>query len=563
MKCVSFLITFWGDRYRFYAERYCFASLFCPLNLDQIKNISDEISFECVICCLTSDWNAFIESEIYQKLCKQIKFIHLGLPIQLNTRLDKQCNMEVMTAGHTKLIDYCLKNQRYGSFIYPECVITENYIALLTSFILSKKNFSFVNYVSPRMCDETIFTKLNPYRDSKTTLSINTFELAKICQNSLHTEIRITDLKQCYELSGYPAFFYKDKASKFSIFHSLCWAPILVNYPAIADKHKELFKMKCFTLDGQYINENSSPEFPILTIQDNLKAMIIGFTDTRYSPYTIFQQKSYNKHFFIWRILKKASTLSQRLQQTDLDKHKKKTFKKPVILFTKPLSPLTRFFVHLKAALYLRTLLYIGKIYRPKPKYLKNKTNIHILSEENFDIAIDSKRLSTSTIYLYDFIQYELTSYDSDSRTKKIKEGHVDVSVINADVLNKEGIDSFETGILLNVQHQEPLSKKTIQQNTFSINWRGEVKYNGTIVHKMNYFKSSDQVGISFSQSRCTLYSNGQKIYSIDIDPCAVIKKYICLKNPITVSQIRLKQFQTDESALLLQRLRWKFAGTI
>lgn len=538
---LSFLVTFWGDLYTFYTINYCLASLISGENCKYIVSVQDKITFEFVVCCLEEDWEVFVQSKIYRIAKEYITFVFIKYPHEKN-KLEINDSMVSMSAGHSELALYCLKNNKFGSVLYPECVVSNEFIGLVCSYLVSDIKFSFVNYLSVRMCDERIFQKIRRFRDKNHIISIDTYTLVLLGQQCRHPEMVRSQLSIPYEADGAGCYFFDVRSKDTTVFYTLHWAPILINYPALRATHN-LDSLRNWTLDGDYIYKNSSKEFPVRTVKDNCRGAILGFTDTRFSPFPLFVEVKKDINIPLLALCYKAAKINFRLSLPDLDEHKRKCFFEPIILFHKEPKLVRKNFIRIYSILYIR-IIWLLRFLRISGKCIKGK--IEIASRENKKIIIHCpfhsflaisnllerkisavyKRIfakitrnrqpkisSKDILYIARLIIHSISASCPDEllQTNYIKEGYVEFNVNNADAFINFP-EAFEIGVFSGAVHPETEISK-IRKSSVSINSSGVINSFGNRKVKVSAIRSKDKIGILIHRGQYRFLINGKDIF--------------------------------------------------
>lgn len=336
------MLTFWGERYAGYAIEFCLASLFSSENVSYIKQNIKLIDFSIVICTTERDWEYFVKTDIYKTAKKLLEITFLKHPAA--TKLSQSYDtMQMMTESHVKLVEFCLQKKLYASFLYPDSVLSNNFVELICSHLHSKKRFSFVMHLSVRMSDHRLITDLNQMRQHDGTLNLEPTLLTKLALKSLHPEMiyaKILDSNNLYLQATTSSSFFVTKES-YVIFYTISWVPILINYPAIIPYH-DISALRNWTLDGDYMDKNASKKYPAIPVTNNLSGILVSFTDTNFTPFTVniankFSLPSkykYSRRFKLVSSLLCHNIIRNRLKRFDIDQLKRKQFFKPVILFT-------------------------------------------------------------------------------------------------------------------------------------------------------------------------------------------------------------------------------------
>lgn len=508
VKRISFLVTFWGKVFREYFEDYCLASLFNTTALADMKAYTDKVDIEVVVCSPGDDWEDFRKSKRYAALSGNVQFKHLDLTE--NTSCGKTI-MHKMTYAHELLGCYCMEHDRIGSYLYPESIMSSHYLLMLIHYALKYEKYSFVTYVSTRMSDENIIENIEAFREKDDFINISNYDLAKVSQATLHHETARSDLSKCYDIQGHAYYYFRINTWKALAFFTLNWAPILVNYPQIKHAHTSPFDTDIFTIDGNYVDVNSSDDYPVITIRDNCFGHIVGFTDTRMSKGGVFQGKSYVSGSKLDQFILNVYRIGERLKRFDVDKHKHEEFINPVILYERKPLLITKWIAKAYAKLFGIAFRLATRCIDRVPQKRRDKAcnmtgEFEIITKNSTEAYIDTQTVYRSKgIYTGKLIEFKQKANKAIGTYLQTKPTYFNlkISIPNIDLIKEDGVLAV-FGVFMTPANEDldPLS------SSLQICGDGCIKIGDENLSKMEPIQSKDQLELTFDSFGVHLIRN-------------------------------------------------------
>jgi len=247
MRPFYFGVVFWGEEFRGYFLDFCLASLLAPRNIPALEN---KPGSRFLICTTADDWAAMRGHPVFQLLAKQIE----PVLIEMKRPADETSKMRAMSEGHATIAQTIHRAGVYGTFVYPDTVFADGVVAEAQGLAKAGKRVVLAN--CPRFANEGFLSSLTARGTQRTgqPMALKPEELISLAMPHMHSETRRYEWDAPYFYSRSPVVIWWKVPGGGLLMHSTCWAPILVDYSALATH--DTSTLQDWTIDGDYIHRN-------------------------------------------------------------------------------------------------------------------------------------------------------------------------------------------------------------------------------------------------------------------------------------------------------------------
>ena len=249
MRQFYFGVVLWGEEFRGYFLDFCLASLLAPCNIPVLENKSGS---RFLICTTAEDWTAMQGHPAFQSLAKQIE----PVLIEMKRPADDTSKMRAMSEGHAAIAQTMHRAGVYGTFVYPDTVFADGVMEEAQSLAKAGKKVVLAN--CPRFANEGFLSVLTARGTQRTgqPMALKPEELISLAIPHMHSETRRYEWDAPYFYARSPVVIWWKVSGGGLLMHSTCWAPILVDYSALAAHATST--LQNWTIDGDYIHRNFS-----------------------------------------------------------------------------------------------------------------------------------------------------------------------------------------------------------------------------------------------------------------------------------------------------------------
>lgn len=266
----SFIVTFWGKRFRDYFCELILPSLLSPGNIPHLNNKAES---KFLIVTTNEDWEALQTEPIFILMQKYIAAVFFAMPMPT----DNSQKMLTMSKGHKIASEYAYKNKTIGVFVTPDLVISDGSIKRLQELIAQGKSVVLSAAIRFQYEGSIAALKQAGHLKPDEPLVLSGRELMRAALPNLHSEVKryIWD-KPYYPEDAITSIWYSDPHN--CVIHTFSWGPMAINYAAIDEHKTETFDK--WTLDGDYVFANCGTDInkDIYVVTDTDELAFASFT---------------------------------------------------------------------------------------------------------------------------------------------------------------------------------------------------------------------------------------------------------------------------------------------
>lgn len=289
-----FICVFWGAEFRLLFQRFCLASLLSPKNIPALDN---RTANRFVICTTAEDWTALQQTAEYRLMIRVIEPLFIEIPAP-QSRGNKYL---VMSSGHRLAAERAFHDGAYGVFLTPDLVLSDGSVAELRR--RAEAGAKVVLVAAIRFTSEGCLPKLEELRDSRpdAPLTLPPRTLMAIALRHLHPET----LRYDWDTPSFAAFpysvFWRVAGGDDIVLHSFSWAPLLIDYTALAAHDVATFEN--WTLDGDYVYRNFPNPDDVHIVTDSDDIALVSFTSLRDMPGPVGDQPGTKNWYKRWPVV--------------------------------------------------------------------------------------------------------------------------------------------------------------------------------------------------------------------------------------------------------------------
>jgi hypothetical protein len=280
---VYFIVVFWGERFRNYFLEFCLPSLLAPGNIPALRTRSPS---KFLIATRPDDWEAMRTTAIFRSMECYLTPVFIEIPPCPPGR----SGCEHMGQGHKRACEYVFRQQGYAVLVTPDSMLSDGSVQRLQQ--LAARGTRLVLAVALRFGEETFLGNLrsaglipvNSRRDSGAALKICAREMARAAVNGLHGETLGYEWDAPFLVPIPAAAWWRVPGEDGIVVHSISWAPLLIDYAAVASHDTSTFDS--WTLDGDYIHRNIDWRAATYVVEDSDEIFLSSWTPLAEGPTT-------------------------------------------------------------------------------------------------------------------------------------------------------------------------------------------------------------------------------------------------------------------------------------
>ena len=261
-----FIVVLWGERFRKYFLDFCLASALSPRNIPALQT-SRRSKF--LIATRPEDWAAMRDTKMFQLLERHIEPVYIEIPPCPPGR----SGCQHMSIGHRLACEMAYRDKAYAVMLTPDSMLSEGSVARLQE--LARGGTQLVLTAALRFGEEPFLAHLRdlgalPSEDlanDATPVIVTGQQMVYAAVNGFHSETLAYEWDAPGLLAICPAAWWRVPGEDGIVLHSLSWAPLLLDYAAIAAHDTSTFDQ--WTLDGDYLFNNSREMKHIHVVQDS------------------------------------------------------------------------------------------------------------------------------------------------------------------------------------------------------------------------------------------------------------------------------------------------------
>jgi hypothetical protein len=261
-----FIVVLWGARFRDYFLEYCLPSLLAAGNLPAL---STKTPSKFLIVTRPEDWAAMAATPIFRLLCSHVTPVY----IEIAPCPPGRSGCQHMSEGHRVACEMAHRDRAYVAVLTPDCMLSDGTVARLQE--LARSGVQLVLTAALRFGEEPFLGHLRNMGvlpsakggDSGTCIAITGRQMAYAAVNGFHSETLAYEWDAPGLMVISPAAWWRVPGEDGIVLHSLSWAPLLLDYDAIAEHDTSTFDQ--WTLDGDYLFNNSKNIKKLHVVQDS------------------------------------------------------------------------------------------------------------------------------------------------------------------------------------------------------------------------------------------------------------------------------------------------------
>ena len=270
MREINFGVVYWGAAYRRYFLDYCLPSLLAEGNLPAL--VGDTHRF--LICTGAEDWAATRRHPAFRRLARYMPCEHVDFPVPDAT----EGKMRAMSRGHKALAGRMYARRALGSFVYPDTVYADGSLREIAR--LGAAGCPVVLALCPRFANAKFLDEVDALRGRQgspaETLSLNPRHAVDLAIRHMHAETLSNEWTGARFGAKPTMAFWRVADGSGLLFHSLHWAPVLLDYGAINQHDTRTFED--WTIDADYVFRNFPDPRAVHVIDDSDQAMLVSFS---------------------------------------------------------------------------------------------------------------------------------------------------------------------------------------------------------------------------------------------------------------------------------------------
>jgi hypothetical protein len=264
-----FTVIFWGDVYRRYFLHLLLASLLSPNN---IPALNPDRKSKFLIVTTQEDWDALQSEPLFIELQRYVEPVWFEMPFPKPDDL----KMLVMSKGHKLVSTKAFEDRAYAVYVTPDLVLSDGSVAAMQR--LAEAGRKVVLSVAIRFAQEALLHEMERggYFKPGRPLVLPARDLMRMALKHLHTETLRYEFDAPYFADMPISVYWWVPNGDGMIIYSFSWAPLLVDYAALADHDASTFDQ--WTLDGDYIYRNFPNPNDVHVVRDSDELVLVSFT---------------------------------------------------------------------------------------------------------------------------------------------------------------------------------------------------------------------------------------------------------------------------------------------
>jgi len=274
LRPLCFVVVVWGERFRRYLTDYCLPSLLSPGNIPALAGGRGN---RFLICTTPADRAAIRETPAFIALERHITPVFVEIPLPPAGR----SGCEHMGVGHRAAAELVRRDGGYGVFLTPDLMLSDGSVAALERH--ARNGRRVVLCAAFRFGEEPLFEQLRAMgallpsgAAPAAAVMVTGRQLVSAMLRSFHSE----GLSYGWDAPAFAnlpaACWWRVPGEDGIVVHSLSWAPLLLDYAAVA-RH-DTTALETWTIDADYVYRNfgDTPDIHIVTDSDEI--MLVSWT---------------------------------------------------------------------------------------------------------------------------------------------------------------------------------------------------------------------------------------------------------------------------------------------
>ena len=268
-----FICVFWGERYWREFCRLCLASMLAPGNIPSLED-GIRASSRFVIVTTRADWEALQDDPTFILMKRHIEPMFIELP---RPGADEN-KMSAMSRGHALASEAAFRARACGVYLTPDLVLSDGSVVALQR--LSRAGRKVVLCVAVRFTEEGCLPELEALgvMEPGAPMVLPARTLVGVALRNIHSETRRYEWDSPYFAEVPISPYWRVSGEEGIVMHSFSWAPLLVDYSALAEHDASTFEE--WTLDGDYVHRNFGDhgDEAIHVVTDSDEITLVSFT---------------------------------------------------------------------------------------------------------------------------------------------------------------------------------------------------------------------------------------------------------------------------------------------
>ena len=279
LRSFYFYVVVWGEGYVDRLLNFCIPSLLAPGNLPSLAGRQNKL----LVVTPRPDWEHLNRSPVMRLLERYLEPVHLELP----PAESGSSVYDRMSHGHKMATQAAFMAKAYGVFLAPDMMLSDGSVAAIQRH--AQDGVQVVLTAALRYGEEPFFEHLakvagvtaqSRYGDEGRPLSITARQMAYAAVNGFHAETLRFEWDAPYFAPFYTGLpgvcWWRIPGEDGVLLHSSSWAPLLVDYAALAAHDSST--MDHWAIDGDYIHQNFGVNARIHVVQDSDEIMLVSWT---------------------------------------------------------------------------------------------------------------------------------------------------------------------------------------------------------------------------------------------------------------------------------------------
>jgi len=275
-----FFVVVWGAKYAGLFANFCLPSLLAEGNLPALRNSKLN---RLLVVTPQEDWLRIKSSPIFAAVSRYLEALHIDLP----SAGPDDSVYDHMSLGHKLATQMAFHDKAYGVFLAPDMMISDGSLAAIEKLALD--GVQVVLTPALRYGEEPLFehfeklgvvSSTSRFGDEGRPLTITGRQMAYAGINAFHNETLRFEWDAPYFApfyTGLPgACWWRVPGEEGVLLHSSSWAPLLIDYAALAAHDSSA--MDHWAIDGDYIHQNFGTDARIHVVQDSDEVMLVSWT---------------------------------------------------------------------------------------------------------------------------------------------------------------------------------------------------------------------------------------------------------------------------------------------
>jgi hypothetical protein len=266
-----FITVVWGRKYTERFLQYCVGSLLAPGNLPSLRTAQRS---KFLIATLPADWEYMRETPIFREMERYLEPVFIEIP----PCPPGQLACLHMGLGHVAACGMAHRCKAYGVILAPDTMISDGTVRNLQKHAAAGTEVVWVSAL--RFAEEPLFANLRAAgalpAEHGATLAISGRDLVRAGVNAMHSETLTYEWDAPYFLNGPSAVWWRVPGEDGVIVHALSWAPLLLDFSAVAQH--DVSALETWTIDGDYVFKNLGASPKIHVVQDSDEMFYCGWS---------------------------------------------------------------------------------------------------------------------------------------------------------------------------------------------------------------------------------------------------------------------------------------------